>query len=74
MPYINLCCTMILKRIWFAGGVCLRHTCMPCIESDYADTKQCLLINVIKYCPRLSSSWFVLVFNKFYNCPYPHMN
>ena len=22
---------MILKRILLAGGVCLRHTCMPCL-------------------------------------------
>ena len=22
---------MILKRIWLAGGVCLRHACMPCL-------------------------------------------
>ena len=37
MPYINLCCTMILKRIWLAGGVCLRHTCMPCTYIIYYD-------------------------------------
>ena len=24
---------MILKRILLAGGVCLRHTCMPCENS-----------------------------------------
>ena len=26
---------MILKRILLAGGVCLRHTCMPCVYLFY---------------------------------------
>ena len=42
------------------------------LESDYANNNWGLLISIIKYLPRLSSSWFALVFNKFCNFPYQH--
>ena len=42
------------------------------LKSDYTDAKWGLFISLIKYHPRLSSSWFAIVFNKFYNFSYQH--